>query len=424
MHVVVIGNGAAGVSAVFRIRKHHPDWQISMISGESKFHYSRPALMYIYMGHMRYRDTKPYEDDTWAKKNITLVRDWVTNIDTNNRTLTLHKNKAIKFDRLIISTGSKPNKFGWPGQDLKGVQGLWGLYDLKNLKENAERAKKAVIVGGGLIGIELAEMLHSQGVHVVFLVREKSYWSSILPAEESQLVNEVIREEGIELRLGTELKEILDDGQGRVSGIVTTNGEQIDCQVVGLTAGVSPNIDMIKDTDIATGRGILVNQQLQTSDENVWAAGDCAEIVTPGDGRNTINQVWYTAKMQGEVVGDNVSDISRNYAPPLWYNSAKFFDLEYHTYGQVNIDRNAERYLVWQHPSEKKLIRIVHNKTNEVIGIQTMGIRFRHRVCEQWINDQRSPEFVLKHLEEANFDPEFYQRHENEIRAAFEGVIS
>ncbi len=417
MHVVIIGNGAAGVTAAFRIRQHQPDWQITMISGESKYHYSRPALMYIYMGHMPYQDTKPIEDHVWSDKKIELLRDWVVDIDTQGKKLKLHRRGAMDFDRLIISTGSKPNKFGWPGQDLQGVQGLWGLYDLKLLQENAARTKTAVIVGGGLIGIEMAEMLHSQGIHVIFLVREKSYWNHILPPEESALINQIIVEQGIDLRLETELKEIIDNGQGQVGGIVTTSGEEITCQLVGLTAGVSPNCDMVKETSIATKRGILVDQSLQTSAPDVWAAGDCAEIEMPEGKRNQINQVWYTAKMQGEIAGDNVAGMKRQYEPPLWYNSAKFFDLEYHTYGQVNRDLNQELNLVWQHPREPKILRIVHNRAMETIGIQSMGIRLRHRVCEKWINEKQTPGWVLEHLAEANFDPEFYQRHEDEIRS-------
>ena len=114
--------------------------------------------------------------------------------------------------------------------------------------------RHAVIVGGGLIGIELAEMLHSRNIHVTFLVREASYWNNILPAEESAMINRVIREQGIDLRLETELAEIVDDGAGRVGAVTTKTGDRLDCQLVGLTAGVGPNLDLVKTTDIPVGR--------------------------------------------------------------------------------------------------------------------------------------------------------------------------
>ena len=102
MHVAIIGNGVTGVSAAIRIRELQPDWKITMISGESDYHYSRPALMYIFMGHMRYQDTKPYEDSFWNENRIDLLRDWVTEIDTDNKKLNLHQNNPLSFDKLLI----------------------------------------------------------------------------------------------------------------------------------------------------------------------------------------------------------------------------------------------------------------------------------------------------------------------------------
>ncbi len=395
-----------------------------MISGESRYHFSRPALMYIFMGHMSYQNTKPYEDRVWEERKITLVRDWVTGVDVDKKQLSLHNGKPLAYDKLLIATGSKPNKFGWPGQDLHGVQGLWGLPDLKMLYDNCQSAKRAVIVGGGLIGIELAEMLHSRGIKVTILVREKSYWDNVLNAEESQLVNEVIRENHLDLRLETELDSILDDGHNRVRAIRTKDGEEVTCEIVGLTAGVSPNVDLAKASGLETGRGLLVNWKLETKHQDIYAAGDCAEIETPEGQRNVIQQVWYTGKMQGEVVGDAICGKDRSYELVTWYNSAKFFDLEYQTYGRVNMRVKNEQNLYWQHPSAKKSLRIVHTEDEGVIGYQTMGIRSRHRVCQKWIEEQRSVEYVLEHLAEANFDPEFFPRYESEIRLALAKGLS
>lgn len=418
MHHVIIGNGIAGVSAAFRIRQNDPDARITMISGESTYHYARPALMYVFMGHMRYRDTKPYEDRVWREKRIDLVRDWVVGIDTGAKALTLHRGDPIHYDRLLLATGSTPNRFGWPGQDLKGVQGLWGLPDLHELYANCEGLERAVIVGGGLIGIEFAEMLHARGIHVVFLVRERSYWANVLNAEESAIVNDVIREQGVELRLETELKEIVGDASGRVEAVITGDGERIACGLVGLTAGVGPNIDLAREHGIACGRGVLVDWHLRASAPDVFAAGDCAELVTPDGERNLVQQVWYTGKMQGEVVGDVMTGRDRRYEQVLWYNSAKFFDLEYQTYGRVNMRVENERNLYWEHADRRHALRVVYTDDAGVIGIQTMGIRYRHRVCEAWIRAGRPVEYVLEHLHEANFDPEFFPRHEADIRRA------
>jgi NAD(P)H-nitrite reductase large subunit len=252
---------------------------------------------------------------------------------------------------------------------------------------------------------------------VTFLVREKSYWSNILPSEESGLINRVIREQGIGLELATELAEIADDGEGRVAAVRTKQGKRLDCELVGLTAGVSPNIDLVKESAIKTGRGVLVDSSLRTNLPEIFAAGDCAEILSPSGGRNLIQQVWYTGKKQGEVVADVIAGLERSYDPGIWFNSAKFFDLEYQTYGQVNLRVPGEQSLYWEHESGRHSVRIVH-VDGALIGLNVMGLRWRHEVCERWLAERRSVDFVLAHLAEANFDPEFYARLEPEVRRA------
>jgi len=417
MHVAIIGNGITGVSAALRVRALQPDWRISLISGESQFHYSRPALMYIYMGHMRYQDTKPFPDSFWGEQRLELVRAWVTRIDLEKKRLELAGQTPLAFDKLLLATGSKPNKFGWPGQELEGVQGLWDLMDLQRLTQSCERgARAAAIVGGGLIGIELAEMLHSRGLAVTFLVRESSYWNGILPPEESAMVNREIERHGLELRLNTRLAAIEDDGHGRVGAVVSDKGDRLACQIVGLTAGVSPNLDLVKDSGLKTARGILVDRKLRTNVPDVYAAGDCAEIEVPG--RNLLQQVWYTGKLQGEHAAEVLAGAERDYAPGLWFNSAKFFDLEYQTYGRVNLALPGEASLYWEHASGRKALRLVH-QGGQVIGINVMGLRLRHEACERWLAEGRDVAYVLAHLGQANFDPEFFARHEPEIAAAF-----
>ncbi len=415
MRVAIIGNGVTGVAAALSVRRLKPDWEIAMISGESSFHYSRPALMYIFMGHMSYRDTKPYEDSFWKKNRIDLVRGWVSEIDTAAKRLIMHEKDPVVFDKLLIATGSRSNRFGWPGQDLEGVQGLYSLMDLRLLYENVKGAKSAVIVGGGLIGIELAEMLHSRNIHVTFLVREGSYWTNVLPIEESRMINRVITEQGIDLRLLTELREIVGNDSGRVWGVVTSKDEFIECQIVGLTAGVSPNIALAKASGIKTGRGILVDWSLRTDIPDVFAAGDCAEIVTGGEGRNLVQQVWYTGKNQGKIAGEVIAGHESRYDPGIWYNSAKFFDLEYQTYGTVRSAAvEGESNFYWEHSDGRRSIRIV-TKDGVVLGINVMGLRYRHRVCESWVAEKKSLDYVLDHLGDANFDPEFYRKCEAEI---------
>jgi NAD(P)H-nitrite reductase large subunit len=279
-HIVIIGNGISGITCARHIRKNS-NKRITVISGESEYFFSRTALMYVYMGHMKFEHTQPYEKWFWKKNRIDLIHKFVTGINTLNKTIQFKDNSVLSFDKLVIATGSKPNKFGWPGQELNGVTGMYHKNDLENIERFApdnKTCKRAVIVGGGLIGIELAEMLHSRNIPTTFLVREKSFWGNVLPSEESVVINKEITDNHIDLRLGVNLKEINADENGNIKSItIAETGEIIDCDLVGLTAGVTPNIDFLKASGIKTAKGIIVNRYLETNISNIYAIGDCAE---------------------------------------------------------------------------------------------------------------------------------------------------
>ncbi|WP_411893385.1 NAD(P)/FAD-dependent oxidoreductase [Winogradskyella sp. A2] len=429
-HVVIIGNGISGVTLARHIRKLS-DKKITIISAETEYFFSRTALMYVYMGHMKFEHTQPYEDWFWDKNRIELKQGFVETIDTNSKILHFSHGETLNYDKLVIATGSKPNKFGWPGQDLEGVMGMYHKQDLENLEKHASNnkvCKRAVIVGGGLIGIELAEMLNSRSIPVTFLVRESSFWNGVLPEGESAMINRHIKNHHIDLRLSTNLKEIISDNSGKVkSVIVEETGEEIPCDVVGLTAGVSPNIDFIKDSEIETGRGVKVNRYLETNIPDVYAIGDCAEQHEAIGNRRPIEAVWYTGRMMGETLAQTICGNRIEYNPGHWFNSAKFLDIEYQTYGWVHGNKGRpdyETHFHWKHEDDTKCITVAYNKdTNEFLGINTFGIRMRHETFDTWLTEKTDVDYVINHLSEANFDPEFYAKFENQILQSYNNQL-
>ncbi|MEE4001256.1 FAD/NAD(P)-binding oxidoreductase [Tenacibaculum sp. FZY0031] len=423
-HIVIIGNGISGVTAARHIRKLS-DKKITIISSETDEFFSRTALMYVYMGHMKFKHTQPYESWFWKKNRIDLKKGFISKVHASEKEIAFSTGEKLSYDKLIIATGSKPNKFGWPGQDLKGVMGMYHKQDLEALEKyapNNKACKRAVIVGGGLIGIELAEMLHSRNIPVTFLVREDSFWDKVLPMEESAMINREIIENHIDLRLGVNLKEIKSDKNGQVTSvIIEETGEEIPCNVVGLTAGVSPNVDFLKDSEIVLGRGVKVNRFLETNIKDVYAIGDCAEQHEAIGLRRPIEAVWYTGRMMGETVAQTICGNRIEYKPGHWFNSAKFIDIEYQTYGWVwPLPKENEAHFYWEHESGKKCIRINYDKnTQEFLGINVLGIRMRHEFFDTILNEKQPVTYTLEHLADANFDPEFYKLHEPEIVAKF-----
>ncbi len=425
-HIVIIGNGISGVTAARHIRKLS-DKKITIISAESDYFFSRTALMYVYMGHMRWRDIEPYESWFWEKNRIELKNAYVESVDTASKTLHLKDQASFSYDKLIIASGSVTSTFGWEGLELNGVQGLVTKQDLEKLEKNAPNNKvcpRAVIIGGGLIGVEMAEMLRVRNIEVSLLVREDAFWTNVLPKSQAKMISQHILSHGVDLRHNTELDKIIGDENGNVKAILTKDGEEIPCGVVGITTGVKPQISFLKDSGIETDRGVLVNRKLETNIKDVYAIGDCAQQREPIGNRPPIEAVWYTGRMMGEALAQTIAGKQAfEYNPGNWFNSAKFFDIEYQTYGWVFSERRRKEYeeqFSWHSDNNLQSVIISYHKdTNEFLGINTFGIRMRHEVFDRWLSEKRSVDYVVQNLMQANFDPEFFKHYEKEIIQAY-----
>lgn len=374
------------------------------------------------MGHLKWEHLEPYEKGFWQQNNIDLLKAEVTQIKPQEKLIVLANGQHLSYSSLVLATGSTPNKFGWKGQDLNGVQGLYTKQDLEQLTANTPNIKQAVVVGGGLIGIELAEMLHSRGIGVSFLVREDSFWNKVISTHEGAMIEKHILAHGIDLKMSTNLVEIVANEKGHATAVITDQGETLPCQMVGLTAGVRPNIDFLKNSELEMNRGILVDQYLATNLPDVYAIGDCAELRAPLPHRNAIEAVWYVGRMMGETLAQSLTGNLTPYTPGHWFNSAKFFDIEYQTYGQISpLATQEENHFCWKHPEKNCMVRIAyHPKSRLFLGINTFGIRMRHEIFDQWLNEQTTIETVIENLSLANFDPEFYTQYEPKIIAAWQ----
>jgi len=347
--IIIIGNGIAGVTAAREIRKLDSDVPILIISGETDHHFSRTALMYIFMGHMKYEHTKPYEDYFWEKNRIDLLRGWVKDID--------HQNNQIVMDN---------------GDKLE-------YQELNNVEESAKTAKHAVIVGGGLIGIEMAEMLMARGISVSFLVRENIFWGGVLPEQEAKMIEAHIRDHHCDLRMGDEM---------------------VSCH-----------------KDLEMDRGIMIDHYFQTNIPNIWSIGDCAQFRDPLPGRRPLEQVWYTGKMHGAHLAQNLRGERKAYEPGIWWNSAKFFDIEYQTYGIVMPKpMEGEASFYWQAPETNHAVHIHFDVDTLIVkGVNVFGIRHRHQVWENWLATKATMKEVMTDLSAANFDPEFFKQYEGKV---------
>ena len=369
MHYVIIGNGVAGITAAFTLRDRDPQARISVISGESDYFISRTALMYAFMDRLNLRDLEPFERKSYDAKKIERIRGWVTDLDAN--TVTLRDGRQITYDKLLLATGSVPIQPNWPGLETvkTGAVNFVSLQHLEACEQLAPTTRRAVVAGGGLIGVELVECLTHHGIEVDFLVRESWYWPMALAKEEGEIIAAHMRGHGVKLHLNHEITQVTADAKGRVEAVKTSQNIEFPCQMLGICIGVRPAIDWIRG--VTTARGIQVTNNFQTSLPNVWAAGDCAELPNA-----QIEQIWYSAKRQGELAAKAMLGDTVNYQPPLFYNSAKFFDIEYTTVGAAAPDSFFHRI-----PGKEISFRIMH-ENGAVTGFNMLGSRWDHNTSK------------------------------------------
>lgn len=418
MRIVIIGNGVAGITCAMTARERDPNAKITVISGETEYFFSRTALMYAYMDLMQRRDLEPYERKDYRAHNIDLVKDWVVNCNAESKFLTLESGQRIPYDKLVYAVGASPNMFHWDGVEhvKDGIVHFVSMQDLDACERLTPSTQRAVVIGGGLIGIELVECLRHHGVEVTFLVREPFYWPIALSKEEATYVTDEMRDHGVDIRLQEEMTRMEVDAEGRIAAIHTNKGEKIECQMLGIAVGVHPNTKRIKAFDHAPemGRGIITNAFLETSLPDVYACGDCAEIHR--EGHNPLNElIWYSAKRQGKLAAHNVFGDQKAYDPPLFFNSSKFFEIEYTTVGEVVQLPTGTPSIYLKVPKKRISARIVHDGT-KVLGFNMLGSRWNHEVLENWVENEKSPEYVVQNLHEAQFDVEFGRIHFDQVK--------
>ena len=422
MHYVVVGNSIAGIEAAIALRNRDADAKISVVSYEHDHPFARVSLMYIFCGQMKLQDTEFYDRDLYTRMRFDRVRDLVTAVDPVARKLSLKSGSSLSYDRLLLAVGSVARKLPWPGAyDEPGVHHFVTLPDLEAVNAAAKPGMSCAVVGGGLIGVESAEVLHLRGLRVHFLIREPWYFPVALDNNEAEVVAEHIRHHNVDCRTGTPVDSV-ERRNGKL--VLKLPEEQLTVDFVVGAIGVVPNTKFLEGSGIAltSGGAIDTGDNLEsTSSPGVFAAGDCANVTWP-DGSRRPEQIWYTSRDQGRAAARAMLGDDVKYRRGTWYNSAKFFDVEYTTAGFIPFAAKPHKHQgvgtppedghwqTWyqQVPGKAVSQRIVL-KDGRFIGFNGLGSRWDHQVLMRWIHERRGLEWVLAHMNEARFDEEFIE---------------
>ncbi len=295
---------------------------------------SRPGLAYLLTGVIPEKQLFARPDRLYADAGIRRMVATVTEVEPAPHRVTLADGRTLRYDRLLLATGSRAILPTLPGINLPGVVTLDSYEGTREMIRLAGKARRACVVGGGITALELAEGLLARGVETHYLMRGDRYWANVLDPDESVHIEHHLAAQGMRLRKGVELVEVLEH-RGRVSGVRTTDGETLACDLLGVAIGVMPRTELAVAAGIAVNREILVSEAFESDAPDVLAAGDCAEVLDPATGRRSVDALWSIANEQGRVAGDNLAGVHTPYGRAAPFNVTRIGGITTTIIGQV-----------------------------------------------------------------------------------------
>ncbi len=355
MKYVIIGNGVASIGAIEGIRKVDTENEILVIGAEDSPAYGRPLISYLLAGKIGPERLALRPKDFYGKSNVTLkLGTRVESIDTKAQTVQTNKGESIEYENLLIATGGIPFTPPIPGSEGKDVYNFTNLEHAQTLISKARNIKRAVVIGGGLIGLKAGESLFDRGVDVTILELSPRILSLAFDENAASLAGGRLAEVGLNVRCGVTAKEIQRDADGELKGVHLTDGDFLQTDVVVIAIGVIPNYNLAKESDIAVDRGIKVDDHMRTSAKGVFAAGDVAQAKDLLFGDDRVIPIWTNAYNQGFCAGKNMTGTDIEFKGSLAMNSISFYGLPTISVGTVNPPKDDSSYEVAVHLDEKE----------------------------------------------------------------------
>ena len=299
---VIVGAGMAGALTAQALREEGFDGRMTLIGDEVDRPYERPPLSKGYLLGSTPRDDVFVHSEGWYADNDVDLRLGLTAtaIDTGSHEVTLGGDERLRYDAMLLATGAEPRRLDIPGADLSGVRYLRRIGDSEQLREDFGRVSRVVVIGGGWIGLETAAAARTAGLEVTLLERGMLPLQAILGDEVATVFAKLHRDNGVDLRVGVSVAEILG-GDGSVRGVRLTNDEEIAADLVIVGVGVTPNIALAEMAGLALDDGVLVDEHLRTSDPNIIAIGDIANAYHPILRRWIRVEHWANARRQPPI---------------------------------------------------------------------------------------------------------------------------
>ncbi|PKL40691.1 MAG: NAD(P)/FAD-dependent oxidoreductase [Spirochaetae bacterium HGW-Spirochaetae-1] len=388
MKYVIIGNGTAGVDAALTIRKNDPLGEISIITEAENLHYYRPRLVEYLANEVPLEKFTLYKPEFYAEKNISnILNTRITAIDPAEKTVTDEKGVVYHYDRLLLATGGNPFVPPVQGIDHEGVFTLRNVADTDRIRDFSTEIESIAVIGGGLLGLETANSLQKLGKKVTII--EFAPW--LLPRQldrtGGELLQKMLEDKGLQFILNDSVASIDSIGGRFVEQISLKSGKTLKADAVVLSVGIRCNCELARTTGLSVNNGIVVNDHMETSQKDIYAAGDAAEH------NNVVYGLWNVSKEQGIAAGLNMSGVQAEYKGSAISTILKITGIDLFSAGVISDEGNTVNTSV-DTSSYKKLLM----KEDSPVGAIVLGDRESIKIAQKVMNRNASVEEFLKHL--------------------------
>jgi len=367
MRYIVVGSGPAGLNAIEAIRELDKDGEILLITAEKYVGYSRPLITYL-LGRKVTEEKMYYRTEDYLKEMGVSIKPAtrVERVIPKEKVVVTSTGEKIAYDKLLLAVGGKP--FVPKIEGLEGKEGVFTFTTWED-EERVERyikendVREAVVLGGGLIGLKTTEALMELGVKVTIVELADRILSVTFDKKASEIITSALKKEGCDVITNDTIVAV--KGEGLVSSVVLKSGKEIPTRLLIIAIGVRPNVDFLKDSGIEINRGIVVNEKMETSEKDVYAAGDCTEFYDLIDGQRKTIAIWPVAVAQGRVAGYNMAGGNVRYPGGIPMNSVELAGIPTISVGHTNVEGDGYEILTYEEGNTYKKMVI---KDNKLIG--------------------------------------------------------
>ena len=361
---LIVGDGVAGARAAIKIRETDPKSEIHIFTEEAHPFYYRVRFPEFVAGEVTIKDITIHTKEYYQGKNISLhLEDPIVEVRLEKKEAVSQEGESYSYDMLLMSTGG--NAFVPPikGVEKQGVFTLRTMKDALEMKEFSTKVRQAILIGGGLVGLETGGAFLRSGVKVAVIEYNPRILPRQMDEEGAQILQTKMEGMGFSFFLNGQSDEIL--GKEKVEGVRLKDGRTVEGQMVIISAGVRPNIQLAKGIGLETKNGIIVNDRLETKNEGIFAAGDVAEH------RGRVYGIWPAAQRQGEIAGINMAGGNAIYEGTVVSNTLKVVGIDLTAAGEIDAEKKLE--CVVRSDREKCVYCKVTFKEDKIVGCILLG---------------------------------------------------